>query len=63
MRIPGKRVPRTRLIRTHNSERESQMLELLLRGEKEIEAGKGYDIDAVLAEADTLLKEMQDQGN
>ena len=39
------------------------MLELLLRGEKEIEAGKGYDIDAVLAEADTLLKEMQDQGN
>ncbi len=35
------------------------ILHLLASGEKEIEAGKGYDLDAVLAEADALLKEMQ----
>ncbi|OHB65457.1 MAG: prevent-host-death family protein [Planctomycetes bacterium RBG_13_60_9] len=38
---------------------ELELLRLLARGEKEIEAGKGYDLDTVLAEADTLLKEMQ----
>jgi len=38
---------------------ELEILRLLARGEKEIEAGKGYDLDAVLAEADSLLKEMK----
>ncbi len=37
------------------SEQERQILELLARGEKEIAAGKGYDLDEVLAEADTRL--------
>jgi prevent-host-death family protein len=40
-----------------HSQHELEMLRLLARGEKEIEAGKGYDLDAVLAEADSLLKE------
>jgi len=38
---------------------ELEILRLLAQGEKEIKAGKGYDLDTVLAEADTLLKEMQ----
>jgi prevent-host-death family protein len=40
-----------------HSEHELELLRLLARGEKEIEAGKGYDLEAVLAEADSLLKE------
>jgi hypothetical protein len=36
------------------SEYEKQILRLLARGEKEIAAGKGYDLESVLAEADTL---------
>jgi prevent-host-death family protein len=36
-------------------EHERQLLRLLARGEQEIAAGKGFDLDAVLAEADTLL--------
>lgn len=36
---------------------ELELLRLLARGEKEIEVGRGYDLDAVLAEADSLLKE------
>ena len=40
-----------------HSQHELELLRLLARGEKEIEAGKGYDLDAVLAEADALLKE------
>jgi len=40
-----------------NSQHELELLRLLARGEKEIEAGKGYDLEAVLAEADSLLKE------
>ena len=36
-------------------EQQRQILELLARGEKEIAAGKGYDLDDVLADADTLL--------
>jgi prevent-host-death family protein len=40
-----------------HSQHELEILRLLARGEKEIEAGRGYDLDAVLAEADTLLKE------
>ncbi|HIJ75937.1 MAG TPA: type II toxin-antitoxin system Phd/YefM family antitoxin [Deltaproteobacteria bacterium] len=37
------------------SERDRELLHLLAKGEKEIEAGKGYDLDSVLAEADALL--------
>ena len=37
------------------SEQERQILELLAHGEKEIAAGKGYDLDDVLAEADARL--------
>jgi hypothetical protein len=40
---------------------DSELLRLLARGEKEIEAGKGYDLDTVLAEADALLREMSCQ--
>ena len=36
-------------------ERDKELLRLLAMGEWEIEAGKGYDLDAVLAEADILL--------
>ncbi len=42
-----------------HSQHELELLRLLARGEKEIEAGKGYDLDAVLAEADALLKEIK----
>jgi len=38
---------------------ELELLRLFARGEKEIEAGKGFELDVVLAEADALLKEMQ----
>ena len=37
------------------SEHERQLLHLLARGEQEITAGKGFDLDEVLAEADALL--------
>lgn len=36
-------------------ERERELLRLLLRGEREIAAGVGYDLDEVLREADRLL--------
>jgi prevent-host-death family protein len=36
-------------------EHERQLLRLIARGEQEITAGKGFDLDAVLAEADSLL--------
>jgi prevent-host-death family protein len=36
-------------------EREREILRLLARGKREIAAGKGYDLDDVLAEADALL--------
>jgi prevent-host-death family protein len=42
-----------------HSQHELEILRLLARGEREIEAGEGYDLDAVLAEADALLKEIQ----
>jgi prevent-host-death family protein len=42
-----------------HSQHELELLRLLARGEKEIEAGKGYDLDMILAEADILLKEKQ----
>jgi prevent-host-death family protein len=37
------------------SEHERQLLHLLARGEKEIAANQGYDLDEVLKEADALL--------
>jgi prevent-host-death family protein len=40
-----------------HSQHELELLRFLARGEKEIEAGKGYDLEVVLAEADSLLKE------
>ncbi len=39
------------------SEHDRELLHLLARGEKEIAAGKGHSLDAVLAEADALLAE------
>ena len=40
-----------------HSQHELELLRLLAGGEKEIEVGKGHDLDTVLAEADSLLKE------
>ena len=37
------------------SEQERELLRLLVRGEQEIAAGKGYDLEEVLADADKLL--------
>jgi prevent-host-death family protein len=37
------------------SEHDKEILRLLAKGEKEIEIGEGYDIDIVLAEADSIL--------
>ncbi len=39
------------------SERDKELLRLLAKGDREIEAGDGYDLDSVLAEADALLSE------
>lgn len=39
------------------TQQELEMLRLLAKGEKEIEAGVGFDMDAVFAEADKLLAE------
>lgn len=36
-------------------EHEKEILRLLAMGNREIEKGEGYDLDIVLAEADTLL--------
>ena len=40
-----------------HSQHELELLRLLARGEKEIEAGKGYDLEVILAEADSFLRE------
>jgi prevent-host-death family protein len=37
------------------AEHERELLQLLTRGEKEIAAGRGYDLKGVLDEADALL--------
>ncbi len=37
------------------AERERELLRLLVRGEQEITAGAGHDLEDVLAEADTVL--------
>ncbi|MFZ0932540.1 MAG: type II toxin-antitoxin system Phd/YefM family antitoxin [Syntrophobacteraceae bacterium] len=39
------------------SERDTELLRLLAKGEKEIEAGEGYELDSILAEADALIAE------
>jgi len=39
------------------AEHDLQLLRLLVRGDKEIAAGKGFDLDAILADADALLAE------
>jgi prevent-host-death family protein len=40
-----------------HSQHELELLRLLARGEKEIEVGKGHDLEVVLAEADSFLRE------
>ena len=40
-----------------SSERDKELLRLLAQGEREIEAGEGYDLDSILADADALLAE------
>lgn len=37
------------------SEHDKELLHLLAKGDREIEIGEGYDLDTVLAEADSLL--------
>ena len=37
------------------SEHDKELLRLLAKGEREIGIGEGYDIEAVLAEADSIL--------
>ena len=37
------------------SEHDKEILRLLAKGEMEIENGEGYDLDTVLAEADSIL--------
>ncbi len=41
------------------SQRELDILRLLARGEKEIEAGVGYELEEVLKEADHILESSQ----
>lgn len=42
------------------AEYERQILLLLARGEHEMAAGRGFDLDSVLSQADALLKGNQD---
>ena len=37
------------------SEHEKELLRLLVKGDREIELGEGYDLNTVLAEADAFL--------
>jgi prevent-host-death family protein len=37
------------------SEQEKELLRLLLKGETEIDAGEGYDLNTVLGDADAIL--------
>ncbi len=41
------------------SEHDKELLRLLAKGEREIEIGEGYDLEAVLAEADLILNGKQ----
>ena len=42
---------------TKAQKRDKELLRLLAKGEREIEAGEGYDLDSILADADALLAE------
>lgn len=42
-----------------NTQHELEILRLLARGEKEIEAGAGFSLEEVMAEADALLTEQK----
>ncbi len=42
------------------TERDIELLRLLAKGEREIEAGEGDDLDSVLAEADALLSDLKE---
>ena len=42
-----------------HAQHELEILRLLARGEKEIEAGTGFDLESVLAEADAFLAEQR----
>jgi len=42
------------------SEHDRELLGLLARGEREIASGKGYSLDAVMAEADALIAGEED---
>jgi prevent-host-death family protein len=42
------------------AERDIELLRLLAKGEREIEAGEGHDLDTVLAEADALLSDLEE---
>jgi len=42
-----------------HTQHQLEILRLLARGERDIEAGVGFDLEAVLAEADVLLAEQQ----
>jgi len=42
------------------TERDIELLRLLAKGEREIEAGEGDDLDSVLAEADALLSDLEE---
>jgi prevent-host-death family protein len=42
-----------------DTQHELEILRLLARGERDIEAGVGFDLEAVLAEADALLAVQQ----
>ena len=37
------------------SEHEKELLRILVKGEREIELGEGYDLNTVLADADAIL--------
>jgi prevent-host-death family protein len=39
------------------AQRELEILRILAQGETDIEAGVGFDLDVVMAEADTLLEQ------
>ena len=41
------------------SEHDKELLRLLVKGDKEVEIGEGYDLDTVLAEADLFLDKEQ----
>lgn len=45
-----------RMKMNENTQHELDILRLLARGDKEIEAGIGVDMDAVFAEVDKLLE-------